>query len=83
MVLELDEPSKPTALRTGERALTTFPRLYLDADIVLSGRRPSDSSTSSVKDRHGRAAAHFYEAAGASRPSSRYYKARERLPGQS
>ena len=37
MVLEFDVPSKPMALRMGEKALTTFPRLYLDADVVLPG----------------------------------------------
>ncbi len=80
-VLELDAPSKPAALRMGESALTTFPRLYLDADVVLSGH-----SALKLLDqlREGPASAArppiFYEANGASRPVRRYYKARERLP---
>ena len=81
MVLELDLPSKPAALRMGEKALTTFPRLYLDADIVLSGH----SALKLLNQlREGPAPAVrppiFYEATGASRPVRRYYKARERLP---
>ncbi len=36
-VLELSCASKPAALRAGDLAALTFPRLYLDADVVLSG----------------------------------------------
>ena len=81
MVLELDVPSKPRALRMGEEALTIFPRLYLDADVVLPGQ-----SALKLLDqlREGPALAArppiFYEADGATRPVRRYYKARERLP---
>jgi len=81
LVLELDTPSKPGALRMGEKALTTFPRLYLDADVVLSGH-----SALTLLDhlRNGPAQAVrppiTYEADGASRPVRRYYEARVRLP---
>jgi glycosyltransferase involved in cell wall biosynthesis len=36
-VLELDLASKSAALRAAEEVLTAFPRLYLDADVVLTG----------------------------------------------
>jgi len=36
-VIELDAPSKPAALRAGDAAASGMPRLYLDADVVLSG----------------------------------------------
>jgi glycosyltransferase involved in cell wall biosynthesis len=34
-VLDLPEPSKPSALRAAERLVTALPRIYLDADVVL------------------------------------------------
>jgi glycosyltransferase involved in cell wall biosynthesis len=34
-VVELPVGSKPAALRAGERAVRAFPRIYLDADVVL------------------------------------------------
>jgi glycosyltransferase involved in cell wall biosynthesis len=35
-LVELDEGSKPAALRAGDAAVRTMPRLYLDADVVVS-----------------------------------------------
>jgi glycosyltransferase involved in cell wall biosynthesis len=80
-VLELDVASKAGALRTGEEALTSFPRLYLDADVELSG----ESALKLLDElRAGPALAVrppiFYEADGASRSVRRYYQARARLP---
>ena len=35
-VIEIEVASKPAALRAAEELVTTFPRLYLDADVVLT-----------------------------------------------
>jgi glycosyltransferase involved in cell wall biosynthesis len=35
VVLDLPEPSKPAALDAGDAAATTFPRMYLDADVRI------------------------------------------------
>lgn len=35
LVVNLDEGSKPKALNAGERVVGTFPRIYLDADILV------------------------------------------------
>lgn len=36
VVAELDRPSKAAALRRGDELAVTFPRIYLDGDVVLS-----------------------------------------------
>jgi glycosyltransferase involved in cell wall biosynthesis len=37
-VVELDEASKARALRAADEAATALPRVYLDADVLVSGR---------------------------------------------
>ncbi len=36
-VIEVGEPSKARALRTGDEVATALPRVYLDADVLVSG----------------------------------------------
>ncbi|HEY3483980.1 MAG TPA: hypothetical protein VGK49_01295, partial [Ilumatobacteraceae bacterium] len=37
-LIELQRASKPAALRAADHVLRRYPRLYLDADVVVSGR---------------------------------------------
>jgi Glycosyl transferase family 2 len=80
-VLELDQASKPAALRAAEAAATAFPRLYLDADVVVTA-----ASVRMVLDclRTGpRLAARppiRYDFLGSSLLVRSYYRARTRVP---
>jgi glycosyltransferase involved in cell wall biosynthesis len=79
-VIELEAPSKSAALRAGDKAAQVFPRLYLDADVVLQGSAARD-----VLDRlrAGALAARppiRYDSTGASAPVRSYYRARSRVP---
>jgi glycosyltransferase involved in cell wall biosynthesis len=79
-VLELDEPSKSKALRAGDAAVSVLPRIYLDADVVLTG--------SSVRRLLGRLAGGAvaarppiaYDIQDTSWPVRRYFRARQRIP---
>lgn len=80
-VIELEEGSKPAALRAGDRYLRTFPRLYLDADVVLPGR--TARSVFNLLSREGAVAARppfRYDTAHSSAVVRRYYGARLRIP---
>ena len=80
---ELGSASKPAALRSGDAAARTFPRLYLDADVVIPG---SAARLVLERLRSGALAARppiRYETSGASRPVRSYYRARSRLPAVS
>lgn len=41
-LVELDVASKVAALRAADRVATAFPRIYLDADVLVSGRAVRD-----------------------------------------
>ena len=80
-VIDLALASKPAALRAGDRLLRTFPRLYLDADVVLSGRVARSVLEHLAQD--GSVAARpplRYETAHASAIVRRYYRARSQVP---
>ena len=79
-VIELPSPSKPAALRAGDAAVRAFPRLYLDADVVLPG-----SAARKVLDRlqTGAVAARppvCYHSSRSSAAVRSYYRARSRVP---
>jgi hypothetical protein len=80
-VIELSEASKPAALRAGDSATRSFPRLYLDADVVLTS-----ASARAVLDHlsgPGAIAARppvSYDFTNSSPLVRRYYRARARIP---
>lgn len=80
-VVELAAASKPAALRAGDDAVHAFPRLYLDADVVLEGvaarallerltAGPVLAARPPIR----------YDTAGSSAVVRRYYAARVRTP---
>jgi hypothetical protein len=79
-VLELGVASKPAALRAGDAAALAFPRIYLDADVVLPGvaarvlleRLQSGAIAGRPPIR--------YDSVGASVLVRSYYRARSRVP---
>ena len=79
-VIALDAASKPAALRAGDEAAIAMPRLYLDADAVLSGtvaRRVLERLSA------GAVAARppiRYDSSRSSAPVRSYYRARARIP---
>jgi glycosyltransferase involved in cell wall biosynthesis len=80
-VVELAEASKPAALRAGEARLATFPRLYLDADVVLSGAGALRVLERLMRPGAVAARPPFrYDTAHSSAVVRRYYRARARVP---
>jgi hypothetical protein len=79
-VLELQRASKPAALRSGDAVARGFPRLYLDADVLLPG--PAARLVLG-RLRSGALAARppvRFETTDSSAPVRRYYRARSRVP---
>lgn len=80
-VVEVDVPSKVGALRAGDRAATTFPRVYLDADVLVSGT--TVDAVVRHLDRDGALAARppvTFDTSASSRVVRRFYRARAELP---
>lgn len=80
-VLELESASKAAALRAGdEDANAVFPRLYLDADVVLTStavRRMLDRLSAGVIAARPPIQ---YDTSRSSAPVRRFYRARARIP---
>ncbi len=79
-VIELGVASKPAALRAGDAAATAFPRLYIDADVVVVG---AAARLVLERLRAGALAARppiRYDSREASAPVRSYYRARSRVP---
>lgn len=79
-VIELGIGSKPAALRAGDAAALGFPRLYLDADVVLQA---SAARRVLERLRSGAVAARppiRYDSSRSSTAVRSYYRARSRMP---
>ncbi|MCY7290235.1 MAG: glycosyltransferase [Cryobacterium sp.] len=80
-VVELEVASKVGALRTGDQLAVPGPRIYLDADVVMTGaaamavlRILSTGGTLAVRPPIS------FDSTGASWPVRRWYEVRQRLP---
>jgi exopolysaccharide biosynthesis WecB/TagA/CpsF family protein len=80
-VIEVDEPSKTTALNVGDHTAHLWPRIYLDADVEIS---PVAVVAVLTALDGGRALAArpiaFYDTSGAGFIVRCYYRARARIP---
>lgn len=80
-VIELEARSKAMALRAADRVATAFPRVYLDADVLVSGR-----TIEAVLQHLGRAGALAarpplaYETSSSSWVVRRFFRARAEIP---
>lgn len=83
-VIEAPEASKTAALNAGDAETTLWPRVYLDADIVLSPRALA-AVVSRLNDGDVPAArpAALVDTSHSSQIVRRYYRAREHMPGLS
>lgn len=83
LVLEIERPSKPEALRTGDLSATRMPRLYLDADVLMTGA----AAVATLKElASGAVAARppaVYDSDGATWLVRRYFRARSAMPSLS
>lgn len=80
-VLEVGEASKTAALNAGDAAARSWPRMYLDADIEVTGEAVA-AVLNSLADGPLLAArpAFRYDTSGASFAVRAYYRARNRIP---
>jgi glycosyltransferase involved in cell wall biosynthesis len=80
-VVELSEPSKTAALNAGDLEATCFPRIYLDADIRISGATLLRLADALSTERAVVAAPRVsFDVSGSSWPVRAFYAAFQRLP---
>lgn len=81
-VIETAVGSKTHAMNLGDAAATTWPRLYLDADIDISPAAVCDVFAALAEPGALAArASYVYDVVGATWPVRSYYRARSRIPG--
>lgn len=79
-VIELPEPGKVAALRAGDAACSAFPRLYLDADVVLGpGSVPAMLACLSRTGAPACAPEPELDLSGVSRVAAGFHRVHERL----
>lgn len=79
-VLEIDQASKPEALRTGERHAQRLPRLFIDADVQVTARAVRDTLAALNGGAVAARPPFVYDSAAATRLVRAYYRARAAMP---
>lgn len=79
-VRELERPSKTAALREGDRLAVPGPRLYLDADVELTGRAAVTTLQSLAEGAIAGRPPHVFDARKAHWVVQRWYSVRAELP---
>lgn len=79
-VRERSQPSKTAALREGDEVASPGPRIYLDADVELTGRAAVDTLRALADGALAARPPHRFETRGAHWTVRRWYAVRERLP---
>jgi glycosyltransferase involved in cell wall biosynthesis len=79
-VIDLPEPSKPAALDAGDAAATSFPRMYLDADVGIDAAAVSLVFAAVLGGLPAAAATPRYDTSGASRLVRSHQRFWERMP---
>lgn len=83
-VIEAPAASKTAALNAGDAAATLWPRIYLDADVVITPRALADVTAylNGARVSAARPAA-FVDTSHSTSAVRRYYRARDRMPSLS
>jgi hypothetical protein len=79
-VIEIPEPSKALAVEVGNRAVTAFPRIHLDADVTISGADAMALARAVRGSVHAAAPTRMVPLGRSSWPVRSYYYVWEQLP---
>ncbi|WP_353988183.1 glycosyltransferase [Ruicaihuangia caeni] len=80
VVSELEQASKAAALRAGDALAASGPRIYLDADVVLTARAARDVLRTLASGAIAGRPPHRFDSSHATFIVRRWYAVRERLP---
>lgn len=79
-VHELAQPSKTAALRAGDRLVVAGPRIYLDADIIMTGTAALETARVLADGVIAARPPHTFDTTGAGWAVRRWYGVRTQLP---